>query len=77
MKKIFSTYGEPQINNGPPFTSHGFSEFTCETRFQHKHIAPKAQGQVEGYNKLVNKITATAKQANTNPHEAIHDMLQA
>ena len=32
---------------------------------------------MEGFNKLVNKITAIAKQANTNPHEAVHDMLQA
>ena len=32
---------------------------------------------MEGFNKLVNKITAIAKQANTNPREAIHDMLQA
>ena len=32
---------------------------------------------MEGLNKLVNKITAIAKQANANPHEAIHDMLQA
>ena len=83
LKKICSTHGVPQTiqtDNGPPFTSHAFSEFARKTGFQHKRIMPKrpkAQGQVEGFNKLVNKISAIAKQANTNPHEAIHDMLQA
>ena len=83
LKKIFSTHGVPQTiqtDNGRPFTSHAFSEFARKTAFQHKCIMPKhpkAQGQVEGFNKLENKITAIAKQANTNPHEAIHDMLQA
>ena len=82
LKKIFSNHGVPQTiqTDGPPFTSHAFLEFARETGFQHKRITPKhpkAQGQVEGFNKLLNKITAIAKQANTNPHEAIHDMLQA
>ena len=83
LKKIFSTHGVPQTiqpDNGAPFTSRAFSEFAHETGFQHKHIRPKhpkAQGQVERFNKLVNKITAIVKQANTNPHKAIHDMLQA
>ena len=83
LKNIFSTHGVPQTlqtDNGPPFTSHAFSEFACKTSFQRIRITPKhpnAQGQVEGFNKLVNRITAIARQANTNPHEAIHDMLQA
>ena len=62
LKKIFATRGVPktlQSDNGPPFNSHAFSDFARESGFQHKRITPrhpKAQGQVEGFNKLVNKI---------------------
>ena len=48
--------------------------------FRHKAITPlhpKAQGQVEGFNKLVNKIDAIARQDHIDPQEAILDMLQA
>lgn len=83
LKKIFSTHGVLQIlktDNRPPYNSHPFPKFASETGFKHKCITPihpKAQGQVEGFNKLVNQITAIAKQTNTDPHDAIYDMLQA
>ncbi|KAK3753779.1 hypothetical protein QZH41_014237, partial [Actinostola sp. cb2023] len=44
------------------FSTHGIAE------------RPK---QVEGFNKLVNKISAIARQDSIDPHEAIYDMLQA
>ena len=62
LKKIFATHGVPktlQSDTGPLFNSHAFSDFTRESGFQHKHITPrhpKAQGKVEGFNKLINKI---------------------
>ena len=62
LKKIFSTSGVPEVvqtDNGPPFNSQEFSEFSNEAGFKHKRITPlhpKAQGQVENFNKLVNKI---------------------
>ncbi|KAK3745368.1 hypothetical protein QZH41_001397 [Actinostola sp. cb2023] len=83
LKKMFSTHGIPEVlqtDNGPPFNSHAFEEFAKETGFRHKRITPihpKAQGQVEGFNKLVNKISAIARQDSIDPHEAIYDMLQA
>jgi hypothetical protein len=50
------------------------------TGFQHKKITPghpKAQGQVEGFNKLVNKTASIASQEGLDLHEATYDMLQA
>ena len=83
LKKIFATHGVPktlQSDNGPPFNSHAFSDFARESGFQHKRITPrypKAQGQVEGFNKLVNKIMTIAQHNSTKPDEAIYDRLQA
>ena len=83
LKKIFSTHGVPetlQTDNGPPFNSHAFAEFAKESGFQHKRITPvhpKAQGQVEGFNKMINKTTTIATQDQIDPQEAIYDMLQA
>ena len=83
LKKIFATHGVPQTlqsDNGPPFNSQAFSDFARESGFQHRRITPrhpKAQGQVEGFNKLVNKIMTIARHDRTNPDEAIYDMLQA
>ena len=48
--------------------------------FQHKKVIPqhpKAQGQVEGFNKLVNKTAAIARAEGIDLHEATYDMLQA
>ena len=83
LKKIFSTYGVPkrvQTDNGPPFNSNEFQRFADVTGFQHKKITPrhpKAQGQVEGFNKLVNKTASIASQEGLDLHEATYDMLQA
>ena len=48
--------------------------------FQHKTMTPKhpkAQGQVEGLNKLVNKSAVIANQESIDVKEATYDMLQA
>jgi transposase InsO family protein len=83
LKKIFSTYGVPkrvQTDNGPPFNSSEFQRFADVTGFQHKKITPrhpKAQGQVEEFNMLVNKTASIASQEGLDLHEATYDMLQA
>ena len=83
VKKIFSAHGIPQTlqtDNGPPFNSLAFEEFAKESGFKHKRITPRhpnAQGQVEGFNKLVNKIMAISKHEHIDPEEATYDMLQA
>ena len=77
LKKIFSIHGVPetlQTDNGPPFNSHAFAEFAKESGFQHKRITPvhpKAQGQVEGFNKMINKTITIARQDQIDPQEAI------
>ena len=83
LKKIFSTHGVPEIlqsDNGPPFNSQAFAEFAEESGFKHRRITPlhpKAQGQVENFNKLINKTITISRHNHTDPEEAIYDMLQA
>ena len=83
VKKIFSAHGIPQTlqtDNGPPFNSLAFEEFAKESGFKHKRITPrhpKAQGLMEGFNKLINKIMAISKRDHIDPEEAAYDMLQA
>ena len=83
MKKIFATHGVPktvQSDNGPPFNSDDFKEFAAEMGFTHNKITPrhpKAQGQVEGFNKLMNKTAAIARAEGVDLQEATYDMLQA
>ena len=48
--------------------------------FKHKKVTPrhpKAQEQVEGFNKLINKTAAIAREERIDFHEATYDMLQA
>ena len=67
LKKIFATNGVPptvQTDNGPPFNSKEFQILATEMGFNHKKVTPKhpkAQGQVEGFNKLVNKMATIAR----------------
>lgn len=83
LKKVFATHGVPktvQSDNGPPFNSEEFKEFAAEMGFTHKKITPrhpKAQRQVEGFNKLMNKTVAIARAEGIDLQEATYDMLQA
>ena len=73
LKKVFSTNGVPEIfltdNRPPPFNSLMFAVFAQESGFKHKQVTPvhsKAQAQVEGFNKMVNKaITITRQEDQT------------
>ncbi|XP_028405248.1 uncharacterized protein LOC114527753 [Dendronephthya gigantea] len=67
LKKIFQT------GHGPPFDSYNFTQLAAELGFKHKRITPyhpKAQGQVENFNKLINKIAAFTKDTQSTPHPA-------
>jgi len=56
-----ATLGVPKTvesDNGPPFTSEDFKEFAAEMGFIYKKFTPwhpKAQGQVESFNKVMKK----------------------
>lgn len=82
MKKILATHRIPktvQSDNGAPFNSGDFKKFAVEMGFQHKKVTPrhpKAQGQVEGFNKLVNKTAAIACAEGIDLHEATYDKPQ-
>ena len=83
LKKIFSTHGIPRIlqtDNGPAFNGEQFQAFAEEMGFHHKRVTPihpKAQGQVENFNKLINKTTKIACEEGIEIESAIYDMLQA
>ena len=71
---MFATHGVPKVvqkDNGPPFNSAEFTEKNRKITPRH----PKAQGQVEGFNKLINKIATIANHENIDIHEATYDML--
>ena len=68
-----------QSDNGPPFNSEDLKEFAVEMGFTHKKVTPrhpKAQGQVQGFNKLMNKIAAIARTEGVDLQAANCDMLQ-
>ena len=83
LKKIFSTHGIPRVlqtDNGPPFNGERFQAFAAEMGFHHKRVTPthpKSQGQVENFNKLINKTTKIACEEGIEIESAIYDMLQA
>ncbi len=79
LKKIFATHGIPktvQTDNRPPFNSQEFKTLAAEMAFKHKKVTPKhpkAQGQVEGFNKLVNTTATIANQEGMEVHKATYD----
>ena len=83
LKKVFLTHGNPQTlqtDNGPPFKSLAIEEFAKQSGFNHKSITPrhpKAQCQVEGFKRPINKIMAISKYDRIDPEKATYDMLQA
>lgn len=67
-------------DNGPPFNSSDFKALADELGFQHKKITPrhpKAQGQVENFNKLINKTVKIAHEGGNDMEGATYDILQA
>lgn len=83
MKKSSSLreFKTVQSDNGPLlFNSEDLKEFAVEMGFTHKKVTPrhpKAQGQVQGFNKLMNKTAAIACTEGVDLQAANYDMLQA
>ena len=70
LDKIFATFGIPDIvktDNGPPFNSHEFAQFSEYLGFKHRKITPllpQANGEAERFMRTIGKFvkTATAEQ---------------
>uniref|UniRef100_A0AAY5KA75 Gypsy retrotransposon integrase-like protein 1 n=1 Tax=Esox lucius TaxID=8010 RepID=A0AAY5KA75_ESOLU len=66
LDKIFSTFGIPKIvktDNGPPFNSHCFADFSSHLGFKHRKITPywpKANGEVERFMRTLKKTVMTS-----------------
>ncbi|RXN18549.1 putative protein K02A2.6-like protein [Labeo rohita] len=65
LDKIFSTFGMPEIvktNNGPPFNSYCFVDFSAYLGFKHRKVTPywpKANGEVERFMRTLKKTIVT------------------
>lgn len=83
FRKIFANYGVPtqmDTDNGPPFNSNQFKEFCHEMGVKLKTGTPrhpKAQGQVESFNKVINKLVQISKIQKLNYRETVYDLLMA
>ena len=86
MKHIFATYGTPrriESDNGPPFNSKEFKEFSKEEGFQHHNITPahpRADGEAERFMQTLNKTEQIANLQRKNRFDrqnAIQDLLTA
>ena len=81
LQKIFATHGIPQrieSDNGPPFNSSDFREFTAEMGFQHHRITPehpRANGEAESFMKVLNKTEQIAHSEGRSSNSAIQYML--
>ena len=66
LDKIISSFGLPKViktDNGSPFNSHAFKEFSENTGFQHRRITPRwprANSQAESFNKPLMKTIRAA-----------------
>ena len=64
--RIFSSYGIPlqlKSDNGPPFNSKAFSDYCKFMGTRHNtitHLHPRANGQVENFNKMINRVVRTS-----------------
>ena len=86
LKHIFATYGTPrriESDNGPPFNSKEFNEFSKQEGFQHHRLTalhPRANGEVERFMQTLNKTEQIANLQGKNRLErrnAVQDMLIA
>ena len=66
MEAMFASHGIPDVirtDNGPPFNSKCFREFSHRFGFQHQKVTPlwpEANGQVEAFMKCLGKVARTA-----------------
>ena len=66
FKRVFDTYRVPEeikSDNGPPFNSHKFEEFSQEEGFKHRKVTPgwaEANGDVERFMQRIKKTARIA-----------------
>ena len=66
LETQFSIFGVPEeirTDNGPPFQSAGFAEFSKKMGFKHRKVTPlwpRANGEVESFMKNLGKVIRTA-----------------
>ena len=81
LRAIFAKHGIPErleTDNGPPFNSVEFKEFSEEMGFTHHRITPehpRANGEAERFMKVLNKTEQIAHDEGRNSTLAIQDML--
>ena len=80
LDKIFSKFGIPEVNsdNGPPFNSWDFHEFSKYLNFHHRRVTPlwpRANGEVERFMGTVEKIIQAASIENKNWKQEVYKSL--
>ena len=77
MKELFAEYGIPEIiqmDNGPQFASHLFTEFTKDWNIDQELSSPqnpRSNGQVKSAVKIVKGLLTSAKYSGQDPHLAL------
>ncbi|KAK3092457.1 hypothetical protein FSP39_003031 [Pinctada imbricata] len=82
LDKIFATHGIPQVvktDNGPPFQSQQFRDFSKYMGFKHRKITPlwpRANGEVERFMRTIGKLIKTANIEGKNWKQEIYQFLR-
>ena len=82
MDQLFTTFGAPETyktDNGSPFQSHQFKEFTKKWGFKHRRVTPewpRANGKAESFMKKLGKVLKTSKVSGQNRQEALREFLR-
>ena len=82
LDKYFSIFGIPSVlktDNGPAFKSHEFAQFAQYLGFKHRKITPlwpRANGEVENFNKTLGKAIKVAAAENKNWKQEMHKFLR-
>ena len=72
LDKIFSQFGIPEVlrsDNGPPFNSREFNDFSKHLGFAHRKVTPywpRANGEVERFMRTIKKVIKAAVMENKN-----------
>ena len=83
MEKMFAVHGIPDVvrtDNGPPFNSKAFKQFSKKVGFQTQKVTPlwpEANGQAEAFMKCLGKIVRTAHIENRDWKVAVDRFLLA
>ena len=82
LDKIFAEYGIPEVvqsDNGPPFNSREFNEFSKHLCFTHRKVTPywpRANGEVERFMRTVKKVIKAAVMENKTWKQEMYKFLR-